>query len=76
MKEIHAIKIPSFFLVIQSKGSAVPSRYNQTFLGLKRYGVVTQDTFTGSLWQKESRNFISNKDEELLLRFKDRYKFL
>ena len=76
MKEIHVVKIPSFFLVVQSKGSAVPSCYNQTFLGLKRYGVVTQDIFTSSLWQKESHSFVSSKDEELLSRFKAKYKFL
>ena len=64
----------TFFLEVQSSGSVIPTAYNQNFSMTKNYSITKHDIFTGGLWQKANKNFISNKDEESAKKFTDKYK--
>jgi hypothetical protein len=63
-----------FFLEVQSTGSSIPTMFNQDFLLIKNYNISKQDIFTGGLWQKANKRFVSNKDEESAKKFTSKYK--
>jgi len=71
--KVKSIK-SSFFLEVLSDGSTVPALFNKGFLPLKGYGINKLDIFTGSLWQKANKKFVSTKDEESAKRFTEKYK--
>jgi hypothetical protein len=48
--------------------------FNQNFLLIKNYNISKQDIFTGGLWQKANKRFVSNKDEESAKKFTSKYK--
>jgi hypothetical protein len=60
---------------IQSTGSFVPfSKYSWNPYSKKKYKIDKYDTFTSTLWQKLNEHLISNKNEEIIKKFKKKYK--
>jgi len=64
----------SFFLEVLSNGSTIPTLFNRGFYPNKEYSINKLDVFTGILWQKANRKFVSTKDEESAKRFTEKYK--
>jgi len=74
LKKINSLVCCDFFLEVQSTGSSIPTMFNLDFLLIKKYNISKQDIFTGGLWQKANKRFISNKDEESAKKFTSKYK--
>ena len=74
LKKLKNLVSYDFFLEVQRTGSSIPTVFNKNFLHSKNYNISKQDIFTGGLWQKANKRFISNKDEESAKRFINKYK--
>lgn len=64
----------SFFFEIQSVGSAVPVNQNIIPSQKKKFAIVKYDSFSAALWQKANVDFVTNKDEEIINKFRKKYK--